>query len=336
MFKQEAEELLAQEELEKAELRTKHFRGAMEEEYGVTIPLPQTEPDDLVVTWLGNHQGKQPEPVTCHPSGPWSHAAHPNVAAQDTNPNPPKHWRPPPAEAFDAWIDKLIPGVETNIDAGQASSSDQLVQAIVKIESERDLPKVEVPVFEGAPIAWPRFVEHFQIKIYCRPGISDSRRMDLLQSHLKGEARLMVQGLGYSGRNCAQALQELKRAFGHRVKVARAYIEKVTAGPVIPSREPQALRKFYVSVRDCITTLQQLNYVSDLYSAEALTQAARRIPTDKASKWNSQVVRISKSREPTMFDLQTYLQDCVSEDFNPYTVRVDRSDYKRRAVHLSG
>ena len=245
-------ELLAQEELEKAELRAKHFRGAMEEKYGA-IPLPQTEPDALVSTWLGNHQGKQPEPVTCQPSGPWAQAVHPNVAARDTNPHPPKHWGPPPAEAFDAWIDRLVPGVETNIDVGQASSSDQLVQAIVKIESERDLPKVEVPVFEGAPLAWPRFVEQFQIQIHCRPGISDSRRMDMLQSHLEGEARLMVQDLGYSGRNYAQALQELKCAFGPRVKVARAYIEKVTAGPVIPSRDPQALRKFYVSVRDCIT-----------------------------------------------------------------------------------
>ena len=121
-------ELLAQEELEKAELRDKHFHEAMEEEYGGTIPLPQTEPDDLVATWLGNHQGKQPEPVTCHPSVPWSQAAQPNIAAHDTNPNPPKHWGPLPAEAFDVWIDKLIPGVETNIDVGQASSADQLVQ----------------------------------------------------------------------------------------------------------------------------------------------------------------------------------------------------------------
>ena len=62
-----------------------------------------------------------------------------------------------------------------------------------------------------------------------------------------------------------------------------------------------------------------MSYVSDLYSAESLILAAKRIPTDKTSKWNTYVVRISKDRQPTLFDLQNWLQDCVSVDFNPYT-----------------
>ena len=239
---QEAEaattKLLAQELIEKAELKAKLSREVLEEEFGVhvktPVALPKTEPVDLVSTWLikqdadkpatvetkgdDNVQSitiaKEPRPLvtdvvttsatktvltsatTAFPMlGPnisWSnpHTLPANVC--HPSPSPMQHMK---EEAFDAWISKLVPVVETNmLHTDTVSTSDHLIQAIMKIESERDLPKVELPIFEGVAITWPRFVEQFHVQVHCRPGISDARRMDLLQSHLKGEARLLVQG----------------------------------------------------------------------------------------------------------------------------------------------
>ena len=105
--------------------------------------------------------------------------------------------------------------------------------------------------------------------------------MDLLQSHTKGEAKMLVQGLGYSGQNYALALRELKFAFGHRVSVARAYINEIVTGNVLPSFDASSLRTFYVSVRDCITTLRQLNYINEIYSSDVLRRTSGRNPNDK-------------------------------------------------------
>ena len=318
--------LEAQQEVERAELKARFSREVLEREVGsdtaASENLPRTKPEDLVARWLDKDYE---EPVNLSPRDSINDVRHTDIGGAHQTP----HVRM--REAFDAWIDKLVPGVETRLQMGkQGNSSDHLVQAIVRIESERDLPKVDLPVFDGSPIIWPRFVEQFHVQVHCRPGLPDARRMDLLQSHIKGEARLMVQGLGYSGNNYAQALQELKRAFGHKFKVARAYVQQVTSGQPVPAKDQHALRKFYVSVRDCITILQQLNYTSELHSTETLVLSAKRIPTDKASRWNAYVARLSRMREPTLFDLQAWLQDCVSEDFNPYTIQGDKPQPKPR------
>ena len=157
-------------------------------------------------------------------------------------------------------------GVETQHSLQTTESCDHLTLAIIKLESERDLPKLELPIFSGQAILWPRFIEQFHSQIHCRLCITDTRRMDILQSHLRGEAKHLVSGLGYSGKNYAEALKELKRAFGHKIKVARAFLNTVTVGPPVAPRDAQAIRRFYVALRDCETTLQQLNFSSDLYS----------------------------------------------------------------------
>ena len=57
--------------------------------------------------------------------------------------------------------------------------------------------------------------------------------MILLQGHLTGQAKQMIQGLGDDGAAYAKALKYLKRTFGNPARVARAYIEEITFGPQI-------------------------------------------------------------------------------------------------------
>ena len=225
------------------------------------------------------------------------------------------------AASIDSWIDELIPGVETTQQYSR-TSSDRLTEAIIKIESERDLPAVELPMFSGAALEWPRFIEQFHVQVHSRPGISDTRKMNLLQSHLKGDASMMVKGLGYSGHNYAQALQALRHAFGHRVRVAAAYLKNITSGPAIPSNDPISLRKFYIDVRDNVMTLKQLQYTSDLYSFDTLMRTARRLPANKVNMWNAHVRDILQQREPSLIDLLNWLERLVDAEYNPYAVSI--------------
>ena len=225
---------------------------------------------------------------------------------------------PAQTKAIDAWIDDLVIGSESVVTSTPHSTD--LQEVLTRLELERDLPKVDLPCFDGAPITWPRFIEQFHVQVHSRPGLADSRRMDLLQSHVKGEARKLIQGLGYSGRNYAQSLKELKFAFGHRVHVARAYINSLTSGGILQSCDANALRNFYVAVRDCVTTLHQMNYTSELFSCDILQRVSRRIPSDKRTRWNEFVRRISSSREPNLIDLQDWLKNCVEAEFNPYAI----------------
>ena len=199
-----------------------------------------------------------------------------------------------------------------------------------RIESERGLPAIELPTFNGSAKAWPKFIERFHQQVYLKPGITDTRRMDILQSHLVGDAQNLVQGIDFTGMCYAEALQELKRTFGHRNKVARAYLNEVTVGAVLPSHNLASLRNFFINVRDCITTLTKLCYTMDLQETETLVRATRRLPTDKIGQWNQFVSRVSTNREPNLCDLRDFLQGVLVADSNPYAIPYDRAESKPR------
>jgi hypothetical protein len=232
--------------------------------------------------------------------------------------------QPETRPSIDGWIDELVIGKETTSQV-PTSSSVNLSEAVMRLETERDLPKVELPVFDGSALMWPRFIEQFFAQVHSRSTLTDSRRMDILQSHVKGEAKSLIEGLGYSGRNYAQTLKELKFAFGHRIAVARAYVNSVVSGNVIANGDSSALRKFYIAVRDCISTLQQMNYMGELTSGDVLQRALRRIPNDKRSKWNEYICNISHKHEPTLFDLKEWLKQRVEAEFCPYSIPVRNS-----------
>lgn len=236
----------------------------------------------------------------------------------------------PSVASIDAWIDELVDGVEMDT-LKLSNSGEDLAQVFAHLEIDRDLPKVTLPIFDGSPILWPRFIEQFYVQIHSRPGLTSCRRMDLLQSHVSSEAKQLIQGLGYSGRNYVQALKELKFAFGHKVTVARAYLNAVTSGNIVPSGDPAALRSFYIAVRDCVTTLEQINYIGELASSDVLLRAARRIPNDKRARWNEFVSSIYQEREPTLLDLQKWLKKRVESDFNPYAVTVQKPQPVQRS-----
>ena len=219
----------------------------------------------------------------------------------------------------DAWIDDLVPGMETAVLSPSVTSND-LALTVARLELDRDLPKVELPSFDGTPIMWPRFVEQFYIHVHSRGGLSDARRIEILQSHVTGDAKKLIHGLGYSSHNYAQCLQELKFAFGHRVAVARAYINSVVSGGILQSGDASALRAFYVAVRDCITTLQRMQYTGELNSSDVLQRASKRIPNDKRNKWNDFIRNVCRSREPTLTDLLKWLKDNVESEFCPYAL----------------
>ncbi|XP_074641172.1 uncharacterized protein LOC141898924 [Tubulanus polymorphus] len=225
---------------------------------------------------------------------------------------------------IDSWIDNLIDEVET-ITTADTASQPSLEDAFLRMELGPSELR-QGPTESGTPHVrwvgiWPRFIEQFYLQVHCRPGIVDARRMDLLQNHVKGEAKKLIYGLVYSGRNYSTALKELKFVFGHRVHVARTYIDSISTGSVVNSYDSISLRSFYVSVRDCLITLKQMNYMSEIGSSDLLFKVTRRIPVDRRSKWNDFVRRISRTRDPTLFDLENWLRDCVEADFGPFSLQ---------------
>ena len=66
----------------------------------------------------------------------------------------------------------------------------------------------------------------------------------------------------------------------------------------------------YYSINDCLVTLQQLRYDSDLHSSETLRQATHRLPPCLMTKWAEYCLFIRRrAEEPNLEHLARWLQD---------------------------
>lgn len=225
--------------------------------------------------------------------------------------------QPLPKVPIDAWIDELDESKETKIAASTDMSSLTQNDIIIRALFQRDEPTIELVNFDGQPLEWPRFVQTFYEAVHTLPFLTDTKRITILQNHLTGRAKQLTVGLGYHGRSYARALKDLKTNFGHRSVVARAYLEQITRGPVIPNRDRKALQTFQIAIRDCLFTLGQMCYDSDIGSTETISSAIRRLPVPMRDRWAEKCRVIRQRHEPTLYDLESWLSERVSAMFDP-------------------
>ena len=175
---------------------------------------------------------------------------------------------------------------------------------------QQQLPKVEIPTFDGSPLSWVEFIVKFRDVVHDQPYLNDKQRNQLLLQHLRGEANRAVKEYANDPRGYPQSLKKLKYLFGQRSTVARAVLTKVTKGKPVGNRDTEGLSELYYSICDCLITLSQLNYVSDLYSSDTLYQTVQRLPSGLLTKWSERSLAIRKQQlEPNLLHLEVWLKD---------------------------
>ena len=216
-----------------------------------------------------------------------------------------------PQNEVDSWIDQL----EVN-----RSSSNPLNMTTEGISPgilmasllQQQLPKVDIPYFDGAALKWVKFIVTIRDVVHDQPFLNDRQKNKLLVQRLQGEAKRAVQEYANDPRGYPLSLKKLKYLFGQRPTVAKAVLSRVTKGKQVSNRDTKGLSDLYYSISECLVTLKQLNYESDLYSSATLDQAVRRLPAGLITKWAERSLGIrKKDEEPNLLHLELWLKDKV-------------------------
>ena len=149
----------------------------------------------------------------------------------------------------DAWIDTLDPLAEpfsTGPSATSVTSVDVTMQWLV----HQQLPKLEVPIFDGSPIKWIDFIVKFKDLIHDKLPLSWAQRRSYLVQHLSGEPKCSVEAFTNEYRGYVLTLKRLKYMYGQRVKIAQSHISKVTKGKQIYSDDTNGLARFYFAITE--------------------------------------------------------------------------------------
>ena len=131
------------------------------------------------------------------------------------------------------------------------------------------------------------------------------------------------------------SLKRLKFIFGQRPRIAQAHLSKVTRGKPTGNDDDAGLLEYYYTISDCLVTLKQLNYQSDLYSTDILRQAIRRLPSKFHVKWGEYCLKFGEYSEPNLLNLEKWLNERVLASRNLYLPQKqirkgDKPEYKKQ------
>ena len=231
----------------------------------------------------------------------------------------------------DSWIDEL--NRETVNNGNEHRTQNQNIQ--LSWLMQQSLPRIKIPLFDGSPLYWVEFIIKFKDIVHSRSFLSDPQKLTYLHQHLIGEAKRVVQGLANDQRGYVFSLKRLKFIFGQRPRIPQAHLSKVTRGKRIGNDDDAGLLEYYYTISDCLVTLKQLNYQSDLYSTDILRQAIRRLPSKFHAKWGEYCLKFGEYSQLNLLNLEKWLNERILASRNPYLPQKqigkgDKPEYKKQ------
>ena len=175
--------------------------------------------------------------------------------------------REPFQNEVDSWIDYLEPCRSSVVpDLATGVGPNVLMAWMV----QQYVPKAKLPEFNGSPYDYVEFIVKFRDIVHNQPYMTDAQRHQVLNQKLQGEAKSSVKGFVNDPCGYVMSLRTIKHLFGRRSTIARAVLGKVLKGKVIGNDDVKGLSTFYYSIKECLVTLKQLNFVPDFHSSGTL------------------------------------------------------------------
>ena len=213
------------------------------------------------------------------------------------------------ANEVDSWIDDLDENRSCSSLGMQMDgiNANMLMSSLV----QQFLPQVDIPKFSGAALEWVEFIVTFRDVVHNQQYLNDRQRNQQLLQHLLGEAKASVKDYANDPRGYVLSLKKIKYLFGQRYTVTKAILDKVLKGKPVANNDVNGLSKLYYDVGSCLITLRQLNYASDLYSSDTLSQAVKRLPQHLVIKWAERSMYIRAREEPSLVHFGEWLKQRV-------------------------
>ena len=209
----------------------------------------------------------------------------------------------------DGWIGDL----DVTVTRGPVNSSPDGISptGMISYLVAQNLPKMTLPTFDGSPLLWVEFIMKFRDVVHNQEYLTDVQRHQLLLQHLTDEAKKAVKSFANDPKGYVLSLKRLKYLFGQRPMIARAVLAKVTKGKPVQGDDVKGVAALYYDITDCLSTLEQLNYSSDLYSSETLHQTVQRLPHWLVKKWAERSMSIRRHEEPNLIHLERWLLERI-------------------------
>ena len=111
-------------------------------------------------------------------------------------------------KSVDAWMDELSPYETQNL-SRNATNQDITMAWLL----QQNLPRIEIPAFNGSPLQWVEFVIKFKEIMHNHVYLNNSQKLHYLQQHVSGLTKRAILGFSNNERGYILSLKRFKYKF---------------------------------------------------------------------------------------------------------------------------
>ncbi|XP_037505817.1 uncharacterized protein LOC119382165 [Rhipicephalus sanguineus] len=166
---------------------------------------------------------------------------------------------------------------------GSPNSGDAAGQVREHRQRSVQLPKLQIPTFDGSLRGWQSFWDHFDATIHKNAELPRIEKFKYLLTYLTGSAKRAIEGIRLAEQNYDLAIKTLTDRFGRRDLLVNDHIDHLLAlSPVKCSSEVPKLRLLHDNVQFHVSALEGLGVSPDQYTVVLNRVLMRCLPEDLA------------------------------------------------------
>ncbi|KRY23929.1 hypothetical protein T12_6779 [Trichinella patagoniensis] len=179
---------------------------------------------------------------------------------------------------------------------------------------DANLPKWELPKFDGDVLQFDTFWEQFEDQIHRQSELRDTTKFTYLRSCLTGNALNAIDGLAVTAANYSAAIDILKSRFGRRDLIIQTHIRKLLDTTPCNDASLKTSRKFYDEIVLHIRALEALgkNPSSPELTASEVLLEIFKLKTHSSTRKRWETLILSEpSKAANLEDFLRFLQDGI-------------------------
>ena len=156
-----------------------------------------------------------------------------------------------------------------------------------------DLPKLELPTFDGRWDEWLAFKDAFEAMVYDMPEaqMSSTKKFLYLNQALKGEALRTIKGIKVVGGNLKRAWETLERKYNNVDQLVESYLQRLDKLSPMTKNSAQQLRALFEEANTCKEALDELQHPIDDFQ---LISKTKRCFSQDVRNWYESLVQLAK------------------------------------------
>ena len=185
-----------------------------------------------------------------------------------------------------------------------------------------ELPKINIPKFDGETLNWVTFWEQFEIAIHLNKRLHDVQKLAYLRDAVEaGPAKHVIKGLSHSAGSYEQAIECLRQRYDKPRLIHQNHVRAIVEAPVVKSGNARELRLLHDVVNQHVRSLRTIK--GDTF--EAFVSSSVEMKLDRASKFAWQQSMRERRDIPSIDELLEFIDGRAqaSESSIPYS-----SDHK--------